>query len=92
MVEHNIHETPQYGPPVADVVISALGALVIGFIIWGGGWITFYGWNYLAGVLQLNPPNDPTLNSAIQAAFTGIPILAGLVATWVSYRFLLKLD
>ncbi|MBX3047801.1 MAG: hypothetical protein KIT46_07775 [Anaerolineales bacterium] len=83
---------PEYGPPPMDVLISALGALVIGAVIWAGGFATFWGVDYLTSMFGIYPPADQLLNSAIRGAFVGIPILAGLGAAWASFRFLLKLD
>lgn len=84
--------THEYGPPAMDVFISALGALVIGAVIWAGGFITFWGVDYLTAMFGIYPPDNALLNGAIRAAFVGIPILAGFGATWAAYRFLLKLD
>ncbi|MCW5876787.1 MAG: hypothetical protein KIS85_07885 [Anaerolineales bacterium] len=86
------NSTEQHGPPLMDVVISVLGALVVGGVIWAGGFGTFWGVDYLTEMFGIYPPDNLLLNGAIRAAFTGIPILAGLGAAWFSYRFLLKLD
>lgn len=88
----NTHEPEHYGPPPMDMFISALGALVIGGIVWAGGYGTVLAINYGAEMLGIYPPANPLINSAIQTGFLVGPILAALVAFWLSYRFLLKLD
>lgn len=84
--------THEYGPPPIDMLISALGALVIGAAIWFGGFATFWGVDYLTNMFGIYPPANELLNSAIRTGFVVIPILAGLGATLASFRFLLKLD
>lgn len=91
MAEHT-NESEHYGPPAIDVFISAMGALVIGSVIWAGGYLTVLGINYGLETFGLALPANPLINGAIQTSFVAVPILAGLVAAWLSYRFLLKLD
>ena len=86
------HESEHYGPPPQDVFISALGALVIGGTVWAGGYGTVLAINYAAETFGIYPPANALINGAIQTGFLVGPILAGLVAFWLSYRFLLKLD
>jgi hypothetical protein len=90
-MEHT-NENEHYGPPPMDIFISALGALVVGAVIWAGGFATVLAVNYAGELLGIYPPANPLINSAIQIGYTAVPILAGLAAFWLSYRFLLKLD
>ena len=92
MAEHNMEEAPQYAPPLQDVLVSVLGALVIGGVVWGSGVGVVAGINYGAALLEIYPPANEMINTAIQAGYVAGPILAGLLAAWLSYRFLLKLD
>lgn len=91
MAEH-ANEGQQYGPPFIDVFISLMGALVIGGVVWAGGFGTVAAINYAGQMLQIYPPVNPLINTAIQVGFIAGPILAGLLAAWLAYRFLLKLD
>ena len=86
----NEHE--QYGPPPMDVFISLLGALVIGCVVWAGGYGTVAAINYAGQMLQIYPPANSLIATAIQIGYIAGPILVGLVAAWLAYRFLLKLD
>jgi hypothetical protein len=87
-----MHEDEQYAPPPMDVFISMLGALVVGGVVWAGGFGTVAALNYAGEMLQIYPPANELINSGIQIGFTAGPILAGLLAAWLTYRFLLKLD
>lgn len=91
MAEH-ANESEHYGPPPMDVFISTLGALVIGGVVWAGGFGSVAAINYAGELLQMYPPANPLIATAIQIGYVAGPILAGLVAAWLSYRFLLKLD
>lgn len=88
----NAHEGEHYGPPPIDIFISLLGALVIGGVVWAGGFGTVEALNYAGQVVQVYPPANELMNTAIQIGFVAGPILAGLLAAWLAYRFLLKLD
>ncbi|MEX1247035.1 MAG: hypothetical protein WEA61_01015 [Anaerolineales bacterium] len=81
-----------YGPPPMDVFISLLGALVIGGVVWAGGAASVVGLNYAGEMLGISPPANPLINGAIQTGFVVGPVLVGLLAAWLSYRFLLRLD
>ena len=91
MAEH-VSEQEHYGPPLIDVLISALGALVIGGVVWAGGFGTVAALNYAGQMFQIYPPANQLIATAIQIGYIAGPILAGLLAAWLSYRFLLKLD
>ncbi|MEX2161339.1 MAG: hypothetical protein WD751_05425 [Anaerolineales bacterium] len=82
----------QYGPPPMDVFISLLGALVVGGVVWAGGVGAVAGLNYLGTMFAITPPDNALINGAIQTGFVAGPILIGLLAAWLTYRFLLKLD
>lgn len=88
MNDHSEH----YGPPPMDMFICFLGALVIGGIVWAGGYGTVAAINYAGQTFGIYPPANELINGAIQTGYVAGPILAGLLATWLSYRFLLKLD
>jgi Na+/glutamate symporter len=75
-----------------DVFISMLGALVIGGVVWAGGFGTVAALNYAGEMFQIYPPANQLINTAIQIGYVAGPILAGLLAAWLAYRFLLKLD
>ena len=90
-MEHT-NQQEHYGPPLMDVVISALGALVIGGLVWAGGYGTVAALNYAGEAFGIYPPASGLINNATQFGYVAVPILAGLAATWISYRFLLKLD
>lgn len=92
MTQTQPSEHEHYGPPAMDVFISALGALVIGGVVWGGGAATVAGINYGAELLGIYPPANDLINGAILTGFTVGPILVGLLAAWIAYRFLLNLD
>jgi hypothetical protein len=92
MTQTQTNEHEHYGPPPADVVISALGALVIGGVIWAGGFGTVAAINFAAATFGIYPPANPLINGAITTGYLVVPILAGLGAAWFSYRFLLNLD
>jgi hypothetical protein len=91
-MSENAHESHQYSPPFTDVLISLLGALVIGGVVWAGGFGTVAAINYAGEVFQIYPPANDLINTGIQIGFVAVPILAGLTAAWLAYRFLLKLD
>jgi hypothetical protein len=86
------HESEHYGPPAMDVFISMLGALVIGGVVWAGGFGTVAALNYAGEIFQIYPPANQLINTTIQTGYVAGPILAGLLAAWLAYRFLLKLD
>jgi len=86
------HDPEHYGPPPLDVLISALGALVIGGVVWAGGYGTVLAINYAGETFGIYPPDNALINGAITTGYVVGPILAGLLASWLSYRFLLKLD
>jgi hypothetical protein len=86
------HDNGHYGPPPMDVFISLLGAIVIGAVIWAGGFGTVLAINYGGEMLGIYPPANPLINTAIQIGYMAVPILAGVAAAWFSYRFLLNLD
>lgn len=92
MTETHSNEQEHYGPPATDVFISALGALVIGGVVWAGGYGTVAGINYAAEQFAIYPPANQLINSAILTGYVAGPILAGLLAAWLSYRFLINLD
>lgn len=91
MAEHT-NEREHYGPPPMDIFISLLGALVIGGVVWAGGYGTVAAINYAGPMFQIYPPANSLIATAIQIGFIAGPILAGLAAAWLAYRFLLKLD
>ncbi len=91
MAEHT-NEGEHYGPPPIDVFISLLGAIVIGGVVWAGGYGAVAAINYAGQIFQIYPPANSLINAAIQIGFIAGPILAGLLAAWLAYRFLLKLD
>ncbi len=91
MAEHT-NEGEHYGPPPTDVIISLLGAIVIGGIVWAGGYGTVAAVNYAGQTFQIYPPANPLINTLIQIGFVAGPVLAALLATWLAYRFLIKLD
>ena len=91
-MSENTHEGHQYSPPFTDVLISLLGALVIGGVVWAGGFGTVAAINYAGEALQIYPPANELVKTGIQIGFVAGPILAGLIAAWLAYRFLLKLD
>ncbi|HLD93935.1 MAG TPA: hypothetical protein VI703_07015 [Anaerolineales bacterium] len=91
MAEHT-NEGQQYGPPFTDVLISLLGAVVVGGVVWAGGFGTVAAIHYAGQVFQIYPPANQLINTVIQSGFVAGPILAGLLAAWLTYRFLLKLD
>ena len=86
------HEGEHYGPPPIDIFISVLGALVVGGVIWAGGFGTVVAINYAGQMFQIYPPGNELISTGIQFGFVAGPILAGLLAAWLTYRFLLKLD
>jgi hypothetical protein len=86
------NEGGQYGPPFIDVFISLLGALVVGGIVWAGGFGTVAAINYAGQAFQIYPPANELINTVIQIGFVAGPILVGLLAAWLTYRLLLKLD
>ncbi|MEX2144175.1 MAG: hypothetical protein WD740_06230 [Anaerolineales bacterium] len=88
----NTNEPQHYGPPPMDVFISVLGALVIGAVIWAGGYGTVLTLNFAGEAFGIYPPANSLIANAIQIGYVAVPILAGLMAFWISYRFLLKLD
>jgi hypothetical protein len=88
----DMHEPEHYEPPAQDVFISALGALVIGALVWAGGYGTVLAIDFAGQTFGFYPPANPLINGAITTGYLVGPILAGLVAFWLSYRFLLKLD
>lgn len=91
MAEHT-HEGKQYSPPFIDVLISLLGALALGGIVWAGGYGTVAALNFAGQTFEIYPPANPLIATAIQVGYVAVPILAGLTAAWLAYRFLLKLD
>lgn len=92
MTETQTNEHEHYGPPPMDVLISVLGAVIIGGVVWAGGFGTVAGINYAAQQFGIYPPANQLINTAIQTGYVVGPILAGLLAAWLSYRFLLNLD
>lgn len=91
MAEH-LNENEHYGPPPMDVFISILGATVIGGVVWAGGYGTMAAINYAGQMFQIYPPANPLIATGIQIGFVAGPILVGLLAAWLAYRFLLKLE
>jgi hypothetical protein len=87
-----VNENEHYGPPPMDVLISILGALVIGGIVWAGGYGSVAAINYAGQMFQIYPPANQLIASGIQIGYFAGPILAGLLAAWLAYQFLLKLD
>lgn len=92
MTETHSNEQENYGPPLIDVFVCALGALVIGGVVWAGGYGIVVGIDYAAQQFGVYPPANALINTAIRSAYVVGPILAGLLAAWRSYRFLLNLD
>jgi hypothetical protein len=92
MSEVHANEHELSGPPFTDVLISGLGALVIGGVVWAGGFGTVAAINYAGETFGIYPPANDLINGAIQTGYIAGPILAGLVAAWLAYRFLLNLD
>jgi hypothetical protein len=92
MSEVHTNEHELSGPPFTDVLISGLGALVIGGVVWAGGFGTVAAINYAGETFGIYPPANDLINGAIQTGYIAGPILAGLVAAWFAYRFLLNLD
>ncbi len=75
-----------------DILISMLEALMIGSTVWAGGYGAVALINYAGQVFQIYPPANSLIATAIQTGYIAGPILAGLLAAWLAYRFLLKLD
>ncbi len=92
MVEHNMENNEQYGPPPMDIFISALEALVLGGTVWALGVAAVAGINYAGQTFGIYPPTNSLLNSAIQAGYVAGPILVGFLVAVFSYRFLVNLD
>ena len=91
MAEH-VNENKHYGPPLMDVFISLLGALVLGGVVWAGGYGTVAAINFAGQMFQIYPPANPFIATGVQIGFVAGPILAGLLAAWLAYRFLLNLE
>jgi len=87
-----LHDEPeQIGPPTMDVIISVLGALVAGVVVWSICVGVIAGINYAGEYFQIGPPTNALLAGAIQTAYLVFPILAALGAAGLAYRFLIRL-
>jgi hypothetical protein len=92
MYEADIQEQETRGPAVSDVVISLLAALAVAGVVWGAGVGVVAGLNYAGEYFEIGPPTQPMIAGAIHTAYTIVPILAGIAAGWVAYRFVIRLS
>ncbi len=90
MAEAQIHqEAEQYGPPIGEVIICALGALSFAGLAWAVVFGVFVGANFGLEYFQIIVPELVTTGLDIGSKV--LPVLAALATGWLSYRFLIRL-
>ncbi len=90
MSEGELHQgSEHYAPPTSDVVVCMLGAIVAAFVAWAAVYGLFVGLFY--GITNFNIVLPELAVTALNGIAGVSPLLAGLLAAVIGYRFLIKL-
>ncbi|MQC26944.1 MAG: hypothetical protein DWG76_05800 [Chloroflexi bacterium] len=75
-----------------DFLVNSLTSLTFGGVVWATGYGLVAALHFGLAYFGLVMPIQPLLATAINIALIGGPILAGLLAAWITYRKVSRME